>query len=215
MSHPLVELAKSWENFEKTHPNGTAEAFCHFYLENHSMNSAGTGEKMASEPIMGYTNALGVHISRLSKYMSFFARRIMKDLEVDNTEDFYYTATLHFGGRMRKSDLIQKNISEITSGTNVINRLLHKGLMREMPDPEDARSKLVEVTEAGILWMNACLDDMISVNKLTLDILSEEEKKIAMDILEKVDRYHSEHFPHLKHASAKEIKEYYSIKEKG
>lgn len=210
MSHPLVELAKSWETFEKNNPQGNTEDFCLYYLKNKT--SQDLEPAINEAPIMGYTNALGVHINRLNKYMHFFARKIMKDLKVDNTEDFYYTATLYFEGRMRKSELIQKNISEITSGTNVINRLINKALIQEMPDPDDARSKLVEVTETGIQWLNDCLEEMISINKITLNILSEEEKKIAMRILEKVDRYHSEHFPNLRNASAQEIKVYYKIK---
>jgi DNA-binding MarR family transcriptional regulator len=205
--NPVVELVKAWDEFEQDHPGGTIKEFCETYLLKHQL--LGQAEKASpqfiEEPPMGFTNGLGVVLGRINKYMIFYARKMMQQLPVDNMEDFFYMVHLHFGGPMRKSELISKNISEFTSGTNVINRLLKSNLIEEYTDPLDARSKQVKITPAGTEWINQCLPDMVNVYHLLLGMISKDEQAMAYYILSRIDELHSDHYSNFRSMPIEDI----------
>ncbi|GAA4408427.1 hypothetical protein GCM10023187_30260 [Nibrella viscosa] len=209
--NPVVALVKAWEVFEDSHPTGTVAEFCQDYLMRHQTGNTEeriSHQDVADIPGMRVSDALVVTMARVVKHSNFYSRKVMQKLPVDNGEDFAYLATLHFHGPMRKSELIHRNISEFTSGTNVINRLLKQHLIDEYNDPDDARSKQVKITPKGVERLMHSLPDMAKVSDLLLDgVLTEEEKKLAVHILLKVDRFHSEHHPAIRNLSIEEIQE--------
>jgi DNA-binding MarR family transcriptional regulator len=215
--NPIVELIKSWEIYEQEHPDANAAGFCRFFLEKEQTKTKieTSGNSEPEQPPMGITNALGVTIARINKYVGFYSRKVMQTLPVDNTEDFFYLAHLHFEGAMRKSELINKNISEFTSGTNVINRLLKHQLIEEWEDPHDARSKQVKITSKGVDWIQDCLPDMVEVYHLTFDALAEEDKEMVYRILVKVDELHTQHYFKLRNLNIQQIKEHIGYTDKG
>jgi len=204
--HPLVELVKSWEVYDQQHPDGSVEDFCAYLLA--SRRPLGVQPDIDPESVpMGVTNALAVTIIRLHKFSQFYSRKVMQELPVDNTEDFFYMMHLHFEGAMRKSELIARNISEFTSGTNVINRLLKHGLIEEQDDLSDARSKQVRTTAKGQEWIQHCLPGMINVFGMLLGHLSEEEQQLAYQILSKADAFHTQHYPEFRQQKASDIRQ--------
>lgn len=209
--NPVVTLVKAWEVFEDRHPNGSIEEFCKDYLKQHEVErseSLLTIDDREAVPGMRASDALMVTMARVVKHSNFYSRKVMQKLPVDNGEDFAYLATLHFNGPMRKSELIHRNISEFTSGTNVINRLLKQHLIEEYDDPVDARSKQVKIKPKGVEWLIHSLPDMAKVSDLLLDnVLSEDEKRLAVHILLKVDRFHSEHHAAIRNLSIDDIQQ--------
>lgn len=208
--NPVIELVKAWEVFEQNQPEGTIEDFCKDYLnkdELHGMQKE-FEESKDQRPPMRAADGLSATLGRMNKYMHFYSRKLMQNLPVDNFEDWAYLATLHFHGGMRKSDLINQNISEFTSGTNVINRLLKQDLIEEFTDLNDARSKQVKITQKGIKWVNDCLPDMMKASDLLWkNVLSQQEQEVAYYILLKADRFHSRHFAEVRNLKAEEILE--------
>lgn len=208
-SHPVIELVKAYERFEQEHPKGDLEAFCRDFLRrSHPVRAderraapVSPADETRSQP----EESLGMYIGRLYKFTLFYARKAMTDMPLDNVEDFGFLATLHFGGEMRKSELIQHNLTEFTTGTNVISRLLRKGIIDELPDPTDARSKRVRINAAGEALLGECLPPMWHIEHLLFGMLSEEEKGQARDVLRKVERFHTARFAGLRTASREEI----------
>lgn len=207
-THPVITLVKAWETFEENHPEGSIEDFCRHYLTQQDMEHMREDfqKTQLQRPPMRASDGLSATLGRMNKYMHFYSRKIMQNLPVDNFEDWAYLATLHFHGGMRKSDLINQNISEFTSGTNVINRLLKQELIEEFTDPSDARSKRVQITGKGVDWIITSLPAMKKASDLLWDgVLSEEEQEVAYHILLKADRYHSGYFTELRNLKVEEI----------
>jgi DNA-binding MarR family transcriptional regulator len=50
---------------------------------------------------------------------------------------------------LSKSELIQKQVMEKTSGTEIINRMIKMGLIESFNDETDKRSVRVKMTPAG------------------------------------------------------------------
>jgi DNA-binding MarR family transcriptional regulator len=205
-SHPVIELVKAYERFEQRHPGGDLDAFCQDYLQR---NQSAPTEVPAAQPVptggRPPGDSLGMYVGRLYKFMLFYARKAMIEMPLDNFEDFGYLATLHFEGEMRKSALIQHNVSEFTSGTNVINRLLKRGLLDELPDPADARSKRVRINATGEGVLRDCLPPMWQIEDLLFGVLSGEEKRQACELLAKAEQFHTARHAALRSASREEV----------
>src|SRR5260370_24443997 len=75
----------------------------------------------------------------------------------------------------------------VTSGTmtNRIDRLAEKGLVRRIPDPEDRRGILVELTEQGRELIDSALIAHVANEALLLQPLSREEQHTLAALLRK------------------------------
>jgi MarR family transcriptional regulator, lower aerobic nicotinate degradation pathway regulator len=63
--------------------------------------------------------------------------------------DYQFLFVLKEHGRMTKSELIYAHHMEISSGIEVVKRLLKQNWIYEEPNPDDRRSKLITVTREG------------------------------------------------------------------
>ncbi len=209
MNNPVIELVKAYESFINQNPEGSLVEFCEEFankarMENFTIESYSVEvpeEIEAPKP----SDEMGRYLARATKHLHFYSRKIMLPMPIDNLEDFAYLAEAHFGGAMKRSELINKNLSEFTSGTNVINRLIKAGYLEEFPDPQDARSKQVKITGEGISVIIECVQQMHTADKVLFGILTEEEKTIVTQVLRKIDTHHSKNFVEFRNLKLEEI----------
>lgn len=127
-------------------------------------------------------------ISRLSLTMS-------KELELVFAQfglyrwSFDMLATLRRSGapyRLSPGALLRSLM--VTSGTmtNRIDRLEEKGLVRRVPDPEDRRGILVELTEQGRELIDTALPAHVANEQRILQALSKEEQQALAALLSKL-----------------------------
>ena len=91
---------------------------------------------------------------------------------------------------MRKTELIQSQIMEKTSGTEIINRLLKLGLVSQYDDPADKRSQRLKITALGRSELIAILPKMKLVSQIVSGNLSAVEKSNLAYMLRKLDSHH-------------------------
>lgn len=137
-----------------------------------------------------------VEISRLVVCMYRYAKSYMKiALEgqtLQTADEFAYLATLLTRQGMGKSELIQMNIQEKTTGMEIIRRLLVSGLIYQYDNPEDKRSKCVALTDAGRRAFFESLGKMYNVSMVVGGNLNSAEKKTLLNLLRKLDHHHHE-----------------------
>jgi DNA-binding MarR family transcriptional regulator len=210
MNNPVIELVKAYEGFVNQNPAGSLEEFCEDFVNKIRMERFKMEAYEVAVPegieVPKPSDEMGRYLARVTKHLHFYSRKIMLPLPIDNLEDFAYLAESHFGGAMKRSELINQNLSEFTSGTNVINRLIKAGYLEEFPDPEDARSKQVKITPEGIKTLLECIPQMYVADKVLFGILTEEEKMIATQVLRKIDSYHSRNFTEFRNLKLDEIR---------
>ena len=105
-----------------------------------------------------------------------------------NHWSFDMLATLRRAGapyRLSPTELFRSMM--VTSGTmtNRIDRLTEKGLVRRVPDPEDRRGILVELTEQGCTLVDAALTSHVANEARLLQPLSTEERYTLAVLLRK------------------------------
>ena len=119
---------------------------------------------------------LAYSIGTLFKHAKHYIKTALKNTALKNDADFTYLASLKNFPDLKKSELIELNLQEFSSGMEVIRRLIKQGFIEDYDDPKDGRSKRVKITEAGKKEFQIALESMQNVSKIIGGPLTNKEK---------------------------------------
>jgi DNA-binding MarR family transcriptional regulator len=199
----LIELISAWEQFVALHPLGNKEDFAKWLLTGSTGTQSGAVLPNPDEPVFHgddpefdkyqgkqKTSMQGAYlVARLSQYVHHYAKPLMKKHGLHSLDDFGYLQNVRFFTHITKSKACELMLQEVTTGMDIINRLIKNGFIRETINIEDKRQKLLELTEKG----NAALDNMfVDFLQLpdTLGDLSETDRATLLQWLMQLDVYH-------------------------
>ncbi len=224
----IIDLVNAWAAYSGSTSNANLAGFCLHYLTEHTNPKAadqhrpvladdGLCDEKWVESLTGKTNwsmveirpeaRLGALVGRLAKYAYFYSKKAMQPLDFNSIEDPVYLIALVQMGTPKKSELIYEMMAEFASGIDVVNRLVGMGLIDEFPDEHDRRSKRLQITPKGIDAIQRCFPVMDKVADIAYGSLTGGEKTILVQILDKLDRYHAEHYRQSRNAEFDEVYE--------
>ena len=210
----IIALVNAWATYSEVTPNADLAGFCLHYLTNHQAETTtyqiakpdadGLYNEKWAESMTGQVNRsmvairpdarLGALVGRLANYGSFYAKKALQPLNFKSIDDPVYLIALVQMGTPKKSELIYEMLSEFASGIDIINRLVKMELIDEFPDENDRRSKRVRITEKGLAVLHTCFPVMDQVASVAYSSLSGGEKTLLLQLLDKLDRYHADHY---------------------
>ena len=135
-------------------------------------------------------SSIVVSVYFMYKYALFYSRKIFKNSQIYSLDDFTFLASLLPDKKLKKADVIRKNIAEKSSGNEILKRLLRQNLIKEMNNPNDKRSKLLEITPEGFNEINAVRSQINNMGSLVDGDLSEQEKIVMLNMLSKLNNFH-------------------------
>jgi DNA-binding MarR family transcriptional regulator len=196
MESTLVEIIKLYELFESENKSDVSKnnvlnfiAFLKNKVEVNSQNS----EKYEGwrsydrQTLMGMVIA---YIGKMGRYADNYSRKAMSKTPLGSIEEFTYTIPLLQDESLTKSELIHKNGHAITTGTEIIKRLLKKKILTQFPDEKDKRSMRVKLTDSGKTALFASMPVTKNIATLATGILSNEELMQLLSTLKKLDVFH-------------------------
>ncbi|OAQ42324.1 hypothetical protein A5893_04230 [Pedobacter psychrophilus] len=134
--------------------------------------------------------AITMYIYFMYKYALFYSRKIFKNSLIYSIDDLSVIASLLPNKQLTKAAVIRKSLNEKSSGNEVLKRLLGQNLIKESNNPNDKRSKLLELTTAGFMELNAVKDQLEKMGNLVAGDLNEQEKIFLLNILSKLNEFH-------------------------
>lgn len=132
-------------------------------------------------------NTLIVHMNR---YAKTYAKSAMHDSDFSTQEEFIYLITLRSFGSMTKMELIKKNIQEKPAGMQIINRLIQQGWVEQHGSEQDKRSKIVSITEKGLLTLENQMQKIRRATMVVTGDLTHGEKMELIRLLNKLNDFH-------------------------
>ena len=135
-------------------------------------------------------SAISTLLVHLNRYAKTYSRSAISDSEFSTQEDFIYLINLKVFGEMSKTALIKKNIHDKPSGMLIIARLLRLGLIEQTESDLDKRSKLIRISERGILILENQMEKIRQATHIVAGNLTHNEKMDLIRILNKLDRFH-------------------------
>jgi DNA-binding MarR family transcriptional regulator len=144
--------------------------------------------------VLGYEYTMEAKIStlltNLFKYAKHYTKFALEDSSLTTLDDFGFLASLGYNENMTKTGLSNHNLLEITSGNEIIKRLLKSGFIEEYDDPDDRRSKRLKITTSGVKVLQDAFKKMDKVSTIVAADLNTEEKIQLLNILNKMDDFH-------------------------
>lgn len=139
-------------------------------------------------------NEVEEEISRLLilmyRHAKIHIKTYLSDFPEIVQEDFTYLYALKRAGSLTKTQLIEVNVQEKTSGLEIIRRLINNGLIEESIDDHDRRSKRLVLTKKGETKFYSIKAVTRKVAKLITGKLSLKEKGLLHNMLVKLDLFH-------------------------
>jgi len=197
----LITLVEEFDNGRKQEVSITLENFTGFLNTRITKNpqSGAQGDlRFGDQEPSAVSGAyqLDNNIARLFVYMSRYAKSYIKkalhQTLLGSAEEFTCLAVLLTHTSLSKTELMQLNLLERTSGTEIINRLLTNRLVEQWDDVKDKRSKRIAITEKGKELLYLVFADMDHVGKMVTGKLTISEKFTLQYLLQQLEDFHYE-----------------------
>lgn len=167
-------------------------------------NLAGQEEKWVKDHVDPNTE-ISTLIVFMYRYALGYFKKALKDSNISTLDEFSFLIVLMTYPSLSKTELIQKLIMEITSGVEVIKRLLKHGLIEEFANPNDKRSVLVAITPKGRQQLADLLPRMGMVGGVVVGNLTPAEVTTFSFLLRKLDYHHNDIFMNNRNSSLEEL----------
>jgi DNA-binding MarR family transcriptional regulator len=214
--HQLMSLVEGFER-ENQYTEPTLADFAG-YLVNHITEHKnyetspdvrfGNEEPVATGMAYQIDNNIGRLFVYMSRYAKSYIKKALEGTPLQTGEDFTCLAILLTHEDLSKGDLINKNIQEKTSGTEVIRRLLAAGLAKQWDDENDKRGKRIAITQQGKDLLYSIFEDMSYVGKMVTGDLSFTEKLTLQHLLQKLENFHYQLHENKTIANKNDLKEF-------
>lgn len=183
----LLDLAEGYESDGGNTQVFDQEDFVSWLITNHQRKPRETTATDFGPPVNGL---IAMYLSFMARYAQFYNRRLFRHSVIYAEDDWGVLVTLYPNQQLKKTDVIRGCIMEKSSGNEVLKRLLKQGLLQEQEHPSDKRSKLIELTDAGRAAFEAVEGGIYKLSDVVVADLSEEEKGVFLQLLNKLHRFH-------------------------
>jgi DNA-binding MarR family transcriptional regulator len=183
----LVKLISAWEEYAQKNTAISATEFCMYFLAKESNSQLFSG---LTPPDVDTTFAK--LIGRLAGMQSVYSKMALQDMPGFELEWFYFLSSIYHLKEVKKSDIIQYNFTEQTTGIDILNKLKSLGYIAERTDPEDKRAKLVSITKAGEKILFKLFQLLYKPTLLMYNGIDHKDKQVVINILKDTELKHQE-----------------------
>jgi DNA-binding MarR family transcriptional regulator len=154
-------------------------------------NISGENKELFKYEYPSTTRDISILIVLMNRYAKWYIKKVLRDSLLQTPDEFSFLISLMTYESLNKSELITKQIMEKTSGTEIINRLVKRGMILETADQKDRRSIRVSITDSGRAEILRILPLMTKVTEIVVGNLNAEEINTLAYLLKKLDYFHN------------------------
>lgn len=191
----LKDIIGLMEDFEQEAEKNTLyprskEGFIQWLLDNNSTFTLYEPYWEGKEKGRSPESAINTLLVQLNRYAKSYSKSAISGSAFSTQEEFIYLINLRTFGAMTKMQLIQRNVHEKPSGIQIINRLIQQGWVSQTDSEVDKRSKVITITEAGVLAIENQMDKIRQATMIVTGNLNLKEKLELIHLLNKLENFH-------------------------
>ncbi len=183
----LVKLISAWEEYSRKNTATSATEFCVYFLAKES-----NGQLFGGLTPPDLDTVFAKLIGRLAGMQTFYSRMALQELPGFELEWFYFLNAIYHLKEVKKTQVIQYNFTEQTTGIDIINRLKKLGYIKERPDPDDKRARLVSLTKPGEKILFKIYQLLYKPTLLMYNGIDHKDKQLIINILKDTEHIHQE-----------------------
>jgi MarR family transcriptional regulator, lower aerobic nicotinate degradation pathway regulator len=209
----LRELQGAYQEFHNSEPDGqfNLRSFALWLYHRETAVQSPPNERLAggkgTQSLFhgGIDDQISHIFLDMHKLIKFYIKKALDGTDLVGVDDLHFLMTLAVTESMTKSEIINSHISEMSSGTEVIKRLLKRGLIEEFDDPDDKRSMRVRISAEGLGKVTGISSKLHRLHRLFLGMISPEDKITLLAIIGKVHSFHVHIFNDERNTSLEEL----------
>lgn len=194
-----IELMKSLldyiDLYEEEADNANLEEFSVFLkdrvVDSKKFKDADSFRKEDYQNYRSYAEVeFSVGLTTLFRFAKIYIKKAFAERAFKTLDEFGFLASLLREGSLLKSELIQKHLLEISSGSEILKRLIKQALIQEFADEHDRRAKRVTLTDRGRKEILSAFEEMHTVSEIIIGSLTEKELKDTLAVFQKLTYFH-------------------------
>jgi DNA-binding MarR family transcriptional regulator len=194
-----LQLVQHWSEYKMRYPDGKIFDFCQYHVTvTKKRTTVDTKNFKGLEPPQADAFLIKLLGSIVRCYNIYATAALSQVSELKQVEDFYFLNSVTQLNQVRKTDVINMMLFEVSSGMDIINRLRDKGLIQEKTSSNDKRSKLLEPTVKGAAVLQECYRHLSIVNNMIWKGMNHEDQVLCIQLLKGTEVLHSELAANLK-----------------
>ncbi|MEJ8819536.1 MarR family winged helix-turn-helix transcriptional regulator [Lacibacter sp. H407] len=191
-----TDMLQLWNRFVLEKNEQSYSAFGVWLIKNEENLLAGQKPLVSNEPAAPtafYSDSAlaGMLIGRMYRFVKVKMKPRLKKTGFSNLEEFIIMGHLFGKEPQPKVEVLKQTISEIAAGSQMIDRLVVKGHIKEQSHPVDKRVKLITLTAKGSKQLLQLFRELDQIEDVLGDLSKQERETIVM-LLQKLDLYHSD-----------------------
>lgn len=183
----LVKLIAAWEEYAQKNTTVSATEFCMHFLAKESNNQLFSG---LTPPDLD--TVFAKLIGRLAGMQTVYSKMALQEIPGFELEWFYFLNSIYQLKEVKKTQIIQYNFTEQTTGIDILNKLKNLGYIAERTDPDDKRAKLVSITKTGEKILFKIYQLLYKPTLLMYNDIDYRDKQVVINILKDAEHKHQE-----------------------
>ena len=129
-------------------------------------------------------------LTGLFRFAKHYTKKAFQHTSIKTIDEFGFLASLLRKKSLLKNELINQHLLEISTGSEILKRLIKNELIYEYPDSHDRRAKRIAITEKGKKEIMKAFDDMHKVSEIIIGKLNKQELGEALSVFNKLNYFH-------------------------
>ncbi|MFC2121316.1 MarR family winged helix-turn-helix transcriptional regulator, partial [Bacteroidota bacterium] len=129
-------------------------------------------------------------LTGLYRYAKHYTKKALGNTSIKTIDEFGFLASLIKEKSLLKHELINMHLLEISTGSEILKRLIKSDLIYEYPDSQDKRAKKVSLTEKGKNEIMKAFENMHKVSEIIIGELNDKELGEALSVFNKLNYFH-------------------------
>jgi DNA-binding MarR family transcriptional regulator len=193
-----LPLISEWEKYLEISNKADIKDFAFWLLERDKTEAKSEEMALATyfdsnsiEHNYGYKSSDAAFLLwRLGKFIRYYTKPVLLDNGLASQDDFAILSHIDFRKTCSKTEAIEANVIDSTTGIEIIKRLVNQGLVSEKVNKDDKRQKLISLTKKG---KEKLYNVYVGFSKIQ-DVMAEmnvEQREILIQTLKVLDSFHT------------------------
>jgi len=175
----ITQLLTLFEQYTQQHPKTNWKDFGYWLIEQQNIEVVDESQ---------LNRDLGYYINRINRYSRYYSKQFLEHVIINSLDEFTFLTAIKILGTPSKSAVYDFTITELTTGQQMMRRLVKMGLVQEEQDLDDKRVKRVSLTLEGLATQEAAFEAIGKECNLKFGQLDHQSKHQLLDILKRLDQ---------------------------
>src|SRR5690606_13186996 len=186
LMNKTAEIVNRWAAFEAEHPGADLKDFYRYELIKERESETDLNFLGGLIPPKA-NQMLPKVMDRIIKIYMVYTSGLFKSIEIGSFDEFLYLSSIEHLEKPRKTDIINNNFNELSSGLLILERLKKKGLITENEDKTDKRSKLLSLTPNGQKKLIKSYELLDKLNQVIFKDMKPDDMLLCIKLLKPIE----------------------------